>query len=473
MFNVQGQQYVSVFSAVRETPIAASNVLPFNEVLVDTADGFDSSMTTYTAKSSGFYLMHFSAGVPSYQRLAYYLRNGSTTPGIFLSHTSYNGQLVISRHDIQYVHENQNLYMSSDYPLYSDGLLQTTWSGFNLDTLMYSLVVFRAARTSNFTESTIVFDEMLINIGHGWDECNESQFVVPRAGIYFLSWVSAFVSNGCGELMLYINGVEHSEAIICAGNYSGIDTSSRTTLLFLNALDVITFIRFGSAIYSDSYYPTSFIGFLYEPQHNQQIAWTLSFPSGELIYLYGPIVINFTEVALNEGSAWNATSASIQIPVSGLYYLALSGVSYPVEYKFNMILTLNGQPFINVKEEVDNLVKNIWYNVRSRSHIVHLERGDELVAIIPAGYNAYSDLRHTSFSGFLVQPDGVQLQRAVKQSSDNVSQLRLYVCCPLRSTLNGNTLFLYNYLILAHLARFSLIEMATRDLKYIHTFYWK
>jgi hypothetical protein len=120
MLNVQGQQYVSVFSAVRDTPIAASNVLPFNQVLVDTAGGFDSSMTTYTAKSSGFYLMHFSAGVPSYQRLAYYLRNGSTTPGIFLSHTSYNGQLVSSRHDIQYVSENQSLYMSSDYPLYSD-----------------------------------------------------------------------------------------------------------------------------------------------------------------------------------------------------------------------------------------------------------------------------------------------------------------------------------------------------------------
>jgi hypothetical protein len=150
MLHVQGQQCVSVFSAVRNAPIAASNVLPFNQILVDTAGGFDSSKTTYTAKSSGFYLMHFSAGVPSYQRLAYYLRNGSTTPGIFLSHTSYNGQLVSSRHDIQYVSENQSLYMSSDYPLYSDSLLQTTWSGFNLDSLMDSLVVLRAARTSNF-----------------------------------------------------------------------------------------------------------------------------------------------------------------------------------------------------------------------------------------------------------------------------------------------------------------------------------
>jgi hypothetical protein len=415
-----------VFSAVRYTPIAASNVLPFNQVLVDTAGGFDSSMTTYTAKSSGFYLMHFSAGVPPYQRLAYYLRNGLTTPGIFLSHTSYNGQLVSSRHDIQYVSENQSLYMSSDYPLYSNGLLQTTWSGFNIDSLMDSLVVLRAARTSNFTGTTVVFDEMLINVGQGWDQCSGSQFVVPRAGIYFLSWVSAFVSNGCGELMMYINSRFYSETVLCAGNYSGIDTSSRTTLLSLNTLDVITFFRYGSAIYSDMYYPTSFTGFLYEPKHNQQIAWTLSFPIGKRIYLYGPTVVNFTVVDLNAGSAWNVTSASIQVPISGLYYLTLAGVSYPVEYKFNMILTLNGQPFINVKEEVDNSVKDSYFNGRSRSHVVHFERGDELVVIIPAGYNAFSSRRQTSFSGFLVQPGDVQLQRAVQQSSDNVSQPTAY-----------------------------------------------
>jgi hypothetical protein len=411
-----------VFSAVRDAPIAASNVLPFNEILVDTAGGFDSSMTTYTAKSSGFYLMHFSAGVPSYQRLAYYLRNGSTTPGIFLSHTSYDGQLVSSRHDIQYVSENQSLYMSSDYPLYSDSLLQTTWSGFNLDSLMDSLVVIRAARTSNFAGTTVVFDEMLINVGQGWDQCSGNQFVVPRAGIYFLSWISASVPNSDVVVSMYINGVLHSQSINRAGYYPGIDTSSRAMLLFLNALDVITFIRntdFGD-IYSDLYYPASFTGFLYEPKHNQQVAWTLSFPdSGN--YLYGPTVVNFTEVALNEGSAWNATSASIQIPVSGLYYLTISGLSYPVQYKFNMILTLNGQPFINVKEEVDNLVKDIWFNLRSRSLIVHLERGDELVPIIPDGYNAYNSYRQVSFSGFLIQPDNVQIRRAKKPSSEKVS----------------------------------------------------
>jgi hypothetical protein len=288
---------------------------------------------------------------------------------------------------------------------------------------------------------------MLINVGQGWDQCNGSQFVVPRAGIYFLSWISASVPNNDTLVYMYINGVAHSETINRAGYYPGIDTSSRTVLLFLNALDVITFVRSISygAVYSDLFYPTSFTGFLYEPKHNQQIAWTLSFPRGERIYLYGPTVVNFTEVALNAGSAWNVTSASIQIPVSGLYYLTLSGVSYPVEYKFNMILTLNGQPFINVKEEVDNSVKNIWFNVRSRSHIVHLERGDELVAIIPAGYNVYSYSRHTSFSGFLVQPDDVQAQRAVKQSSDNVSQPRLTnVCSQFRPNFNG-TLRFYVY----------------------------
>jgi hypothetical protein len=56
--------------------------LPFNVILVDTENGFDSSKTYYTVQQAGYYMFHFSAGVPAFQRLNMALRNASSTPNI-------------------------------------------------------------------------------------------------------------------------------------------------------------------------------------------------------------------------------------------------------------------------------------------------------------------------------------------------------------------------------------------------------
>ena len=57
-----------VFSAACFTSLPGSNErIPYDVVLVDTADGFNDERTTYTVKSSGFYFTHMSAGVPAYR----------------------------------------------------------------------------------------------------------------------------------------------------------------------------------------------------------------------------------------------------------------------------------------------------------------------------------------------------------------------------------------------------------------------
>ena len=396
--------FVSVFSAVRNSVLpGATNPVPYDVILVDTNNGFDAAYTKYTVKSAGFYLIHMSVGVPRSEYINYGLQNTSSAPNILLTHRSYDGELVTSRNDIQYLNEGQVIYMSSGYTLYSDSLLQTTWSGINLNDIMKSTVIIRGARTSPYTlnGSTIPLENLQINIGQIWDSCT-NRVVVPQTGYYFLSWSSASLPNTVHRVRLLVNGECLGKTMIYGGYYDGNDVSSQTLILKLNASDVVTLHLYDGSVYSDSNYQTSLIAFLYEPKHGADIAWTLTVP--DETFLYGPTTVNFTNIYLNKGNVWNSTTMSVKIPISGVYYLTISGLSYPIEYPFNLVLSVNGKPLINVMEKIDT-VRTIYHNLRSRSLMIHLDENDELITSIPIGYNGYNIERFITFSGFLAKPD--------------------------------------------------------------------
>ena len=382
----------------------ANDRVPYDLILADTVKGFDDTRTTYTVKSAGFYFIHMSAGVPAYQMLDYTLNNASSTPNIILTHTSYDGETMTSREDIQYMSVDQKLYTSSSYTLYSDTMIQTSWSGFKIDDVMNIKVIFRVARTTSYSNinTYLPFDKMLVNVGQAWNSCN-NQLIIPTSGIYFLSFSSASVENTIHVLDLRVNENIKARTYICANIFNGIDVSSQSVILKLNVGDVVQLYLSTGPVYSDNNYQTSFAGFLYEPTVSQKIAWTLTFPYNSAIYLYGPVNVNFTEVLLNEGSAWHSDIGRVRVPVSGLYYLKLSGLSWPVEYKFNMILSVNNQILMNVMEKI-NFIRTSS-NLRSRSLITHLNEGDELLVSIPTGYNIHSRLYDVLFAGFLVHAD--------------------------------------------------------------------
>lgn len=346
-----------------------------------------------------------STGVPINTYLNYALQNASSIPNVILTHKSFNGELVTSRNDIQYLNEGQVIYMSSGYTLYSDTMLQTSWSGFNLNDVMSTVVLFRAARNSSYFtgKGKIPLESLLINVGQSWDACSK-QFVTPQSGIYFFQFSSASVPGYVHGVDLLVNGVQKARTAITAGYYDGIDVSSQTTILYLNAYDNIS-LYLGSydPVYSDENYQTSLIGFLYEPKNGQKVAWTLTLPDST--YLYGPTIVNYTVILLNEGNIWNSSLALLKVPISGLYYLSLSGLSRPIEYPFNMVISVNGKPLMNVMEKLDESVKTYYNNLRSRALIKHLELGDELVVGIPNGYTGFCDASYLSFSGFLIQSD--------------------------------------------------------------------
>ena len=382
----------------------ASNRVPYELILADTVDGFDDTRSTYTVQSAGFYFIHMSAGVPAYQMLDYKLNNASSAPNILLTHTSFDGEIMTSREDIQYISANQILYTSSNYTLYSDTMLQTSWSGFKIDDVMNTKVIFRVARTTSYSaiNSYLPFDKLLINVGQAWNSCN-NQLIIPTSGIYFLSFSSASVENTRHFLELRVNENGKARTVINANIFDGIDVSSQSILLKLNVGDVVKLYLTNGPVYSDNNYQTSFAGFLYEQTISQEITWALTFPYNKDTFAYGPINVNFTEILLNEGSAWHSDIGRVRIPVSGLYYLKLSGLSFPVEYKFNLILSVNNQILMNVMEKINFIKDSI--NLRSRSLITHLNEGDELQVSIPSGYNIYSYRHDVLFAGFLVYTD--------------------------------------------------------------------
>ena len=180
---------ILVFSAIRINSIIGSqSQLPIDLITIESVSGFDNSKKIYAVKSSDFYLIHMSAGVPTYQRLLYTLQNASSTPNILLTHTEYDGESVTSSHDKKFFNEDQKLYISSAYPLYSDELCQTKRSGFKLDDVMSSLILFSVARTTFYytVNSFVPFENLLMNEGQAWDTCNY-KFIVPHAGVCFFS----------------------------------------------------------------------------------------------------------------------------------------------------------------------------------------------------------------------------------------------------------------------------------------------
>ena len=170
--------------------------------------------------------------------------------------------------------------------------------------------------------------------------CN-SQLVVPRSGIYFLSWNSASVAYTFHQIFLKINGQLKGRTIIYDDYFNGTDISSCSLLLHLNEGDILNLYLHPNPstaqIVSNDNYQLSFTGFLYEPNHGTKIAWTLIFPNGNNTIFNGPTIINFNTVLLNEGSVQNTSSKSLVIPVDGVYYLGLCNTSVK-GMQFNLVL---------------------------------------------------------------------------------------------------------------------------------------
>ncbi len=399
----------AVFSAVRKTVLfGATNPVPFEEVLIDTYNdtefGFDSTNSYYTVPAPSFYFTHLSAAVPAATQLSFTLRNATRQPNLLLSHTAFDGEVTLSRDDIQWFEANQRLYISSDYTLYSDSLQQVSWSGFRLGFVSHPAIAFSVARKTDFGDkgARVIFDQVFFSLEGAWDPCN-NQFKAPEQGIYFLSWSSASVPNEIHTMSLYVNGGYKARSHIHGDYFNGVDTSSQSIVIGFNKGDVAYLVLSDGPAYgpihSDDNYQTAFMGFYYSPVSGQRISWCL-LVTGEFVGPINPVLFDY--VMQREGFNWDTSTSSVVIPVDGLYYIKLAGNGLLNEYRFNLVLMLNGEPLFNVMEKVTVLREH--ENLRNRALITRLKQGDTLTVSLPAGYQIYGEYSDVIFAGFLITP---------------------------------------------------------------------
>ena len=144
------------------------------------------------------------------------------------------------------------------------------------------------------------------------------------------------------------------------------DSSSNSVLLQLNKGDDIYLDYYSHSYdhYSDKHYQTALSGFLYEPFHGFNIAWSVTY-SSTTTFTGSIAAFPFNSVWLNNGGVWDNGSYAATILVSGIYWLKLAGMSPQLtSSQFDMILSVNSQSIINVMEKITNGGRNV------RSHSI-------------------------------------------------------------------------------------------------------
>ena len=404
---------VSVFTAVRGRVLVGENeIIPWEVIIIDTSGGFDSSKSIFTVPESGLYLTHFSAGFPAYTPMKVSLGGTTNSPNILMTETVFNGEMMTSRDDIQWWGKGQQVYLSSNYTLNSDGMFQTSWSAVRIDNIMTSVVAFCLARTSDLSGRTnypLPFTKAMLAVGGALEICIH-RFIAPTDGTYFISFSVAmrtYSSSSYIRTFLRVGLYYTIRSMIYLGsstsNYEN-DIASNSILLPLRQGDIVDLTHESESSYdhySDEHYQTALLGFLYEPVHGYKIAWSAT--CAATTTFTGPIAaFPFNLEWLNDGGVWNTSSYTGIIPVSGIYWLKLSGASpFSTSSQFNMILLVNSQPIINVMEKITNGGNN----VRSHSIAFRLKQGDQLQVSVPTGFQVYTPDYSACFLGFLIFPD--------------------------------------------------------------------
>ena len=390
--------------------VGENEIVPWDVIIIDTVEGFDSSKSVFTVPESGLYLTHFSAGFPSYTPLSVSLGGTTNSPNILMTENAFNGEMMTSRDDIQWWGKGQQVYLSSNYTLNSDGMFQTSWSAVRIDNIMTPVVAFCLARTSDLgssSSSPLPFTNALLAVGSALGVCTH-QFIAPTYGTYFISFSVAMKAySSSSYVRVYLRVDSNVRSMVYLDNSMSSyekDTSSNSVLLRLNEGDIVD-LQYQSYNYydhySDEHYQTALTGFLYEPVHGYNVAWSVT--TSISTTFTGPIAaFPFNYVWLNDGGVWNTVSYTATIPVSGIYWLKLSGTSpSTTSSQFNMILSVNSQSIINVMEKITNG----GYNVRSHSIAFRLKQGDQLQVSVPTGFQVYTPSFTSCFLGFLIYPD--------------------------------------------------------------------
>ena len=259
-------------SRVTSYPISGStSPVPMSDVLTNHGDHWDTGSHVFRLSAlKGFFWVGLIVGNPANTPVDFRLnRNGSPVGGITRTSTSHNANDTISHELLTYMETTQTLYVSSDYPLWSDHERQTGLTIFCVSDAMETdtFVAFSVARDETLSgyANPVPFIVELYNEGLGYD--NEShKFTAPSSGIYYFTFSLGLLSEGTANFTIFKNNERFGSLYRTSTSHDGIDMMSRSMLLFLDEDDDVYMVNDDKQdVWSSPQLQTSFSGFKYEP----------------------------------------------------------------------------------------------------------------------------------------------------------------------------------------------------------------
>lgn len=388
------------FQATRSLSLVANaGVLPFDSVSVSHYT-FNQQSNTFTAPVTGYYWLYMTAGVMANNQSQIQMMGTGRNIGIERTTTNYDGVITTSTDVLVYLTSGANVSLVTPapaYPIYSDLLLQTTFGGFLLDTIISPVIAFSFGLRSDLLSSgqKIPFDVISVDTHHGWDS-GTSEYIVPVAGAYVVTLRAGSTSSAeTVETYLYINSVTTMSHVYTADtSHVGPDTYTGLSLVNVNADDKIAeFLITGTLSTS-----TIFSGFFYSPFLSPAVAFSVGVSIG------GPSMnppvdpVPYDRVLVALGNGWNPATYRFTAPVGGVYYTHIAIMTAAI-LKCQMDLLKNGDAVMN-NAYMSTQQSNT--DSRSRGFMLRLQTGDELRVRLTAGQYYGNGILNIHFAGFLI-----------------------------------------------------------------------
>ena len=211
------------------------------------------------------YWLHIAIDIPSYQKAYIYVSStiNDTSLTILSTQNYLNDTDRISRDGLI------NLDDGEEVTFFSNNSFNTLWSGFRLDSLMKPLIAFYVARTKSWatTGSAVIFDQLLINVGSGWDKTS-NRFIVPNNGTYYFCLSFGYEAGKTITFQLLLNGNIKLATVVTADTTikDGVSIAAKSYMAKLKELDYVEINSLTDPSYSDEKnLQIAFGGFLYSP----------------------------------------------------------------------------------------------------------------------------------------------------------------------------------------------------------------
>ena len=393
------------FSAARTTSQTIGDDLQvmFTTQLVNDGNCFNLTSSAFIPPYSGFYWLHYSIGIVSLGQAEAYMSGTERMSNAMRSVNTNSGEDIISRDEIFNLEiQCGKVKIWSDYNVFSDSYMQTSFSGFSIESLSDTYpVVFSIALTSKFTcpiSTKIPYNRVLIDTHSGWRP-TEREYVAPVSGTYVIALIAGADQSYKFGLGLYSYGAVMTSIQIGSSDhkYESLGKTVVTELIAGDRIYASCYFYSTSYLYSELRAQTLLTGFLYAPRSFSSFSWSVA----AVVSMTGPqYPVSFPVELIDIGNGWDRATNTYTVKQTGSYYISMTA-GVDSAQRTNMQLQIND----------DAAIANVYMystdhngiKTRSRAILVRLNAGDTLRVNLPSGYYLYSnDNRITSFTGFCV-----------------------------------------------------------------------